>query len=76
MTPAEIFMESLGNYDGPFRRYFTSDDLNLERHASGLRSIAHDRNWTSPTKSTVHQFLRFFPEDEILKKWSGLMIES
>jgi glycosyltransferase involved in cell wall biosynthesis len=73
ITPAEIFIESLGNYGLPFLSHMSSFGHDRDRHAAILRQMGQDRNWTSSTKSTVHQFLQFFPNDSILKEWSELM---
>lgn len=74
LSPAEIMATSLGIYGGLFSEYLESTEpdrkLKLE---SQISALASSPNWTSPTKSTVHHYKKFF-DDEIIALWSKLML--
>jgi glycosyltransferase involved in cell wall biosynthesis len=70
----DIFMESLGEYGRPFADYCQAADEPAKQAAvAGIRDLAKSANWRSATKSTVHQYYTFFPNDKHLAAWSSLM---
>lgn len=73
LTPAEVFVESLGDYSGPFKSCLLSNKLDITIYEKAIIQMAKSSNWNSPNKSTVHQYYSFFPHDQYLKRWSALM---
>ncbi len=74
MTASETYLEALGDYSTPFRNYMDSYGIEREKYSLDIKHLSRSHNWTSDSKSTVHQFLHFFPNDSILKQWSELML--
>ncbi len=72
-SAAEIFVESLGDYAGPFQSYLQSTDKERKLQIEKIKELAQCGNWMSPNKSTVYQFLKFFPEDNTLNEWARIM---
>ena len=72
-SAAEIFVESLGDHAGPFQSYLRSNEKDRKPHIEKIKELGQCGNWTSPNKSTVYQFLRFFPEDKTLREWAEIM---
>ena len=74
ISAKDIFIESLGEYGQPFAAYCRADSDQAKASAiDGIRELAKSANWRSATKSTVHQYYAFFPDDEVLAYWSSLM---
>lgn len=74
ITPKDIFLESLGHHGGPFTSYCTA--TNDEERATALvkiRELAKLPAWQSETKSSVHNFNSFLPNDPFLSFWSHYM---
>ena len=69
-----IFIESLGSHSGVFKDYL-NDNGHLKKHLSHAQicTLSNYHQWVSESKSTVHQYLTFFPSDEILQAWSKMM---
>lgn len=76
---AEIFAESLGEDGEPFKKLLYSEnysDQTLKNAENSLNALSSKPNWTSPTKSTVFHYLKFFPEDKVLNKFCRLISPS
>ena len=59
----EVFLESIGDY----KDVFTSSEENIkELFKSNIQ-------WYSPNKGGVRQYLKYFPDNEYLKKWEKLL---
>ena len=68
--PYELYIESLGQSGEVLRRFneAANDDLSQE-----VRSLFNSNSmFKSKSKGSVFQYLSFFPNDEILAKWSVL----
>lgn len=77
LTPAELYIESIGEYSAPLKKYLSADN-NEEKSKSLLEIKAlFDTNimFYSNNKGSAVQYLRFFPYDETLKEWSNLVKE-
>ena len=72
-----IFLESLGNYAGPFKDYIsTKSFLEKDKIKSQIASLSAYPQWTSESKSTVRHYLKFFPNDQYLQEWSLLIAQA
>ena len=72
-----IFLESLGNYAGPFKDYIsTKSFLDKDKIKSQIASLSGNPQWTSESKSTVRHYLSFFPNDPYLQEWSLLISQA
>jgi glycosyltransferase involved in cell wall biosynthesis len=74
VSPAEIFIESLGECGREFSLSLNSDHT-ADRTVlnESIRSLAKlSYNWRSDTRGTAHHYHSFFPEDEYLRLWSDL----
>jgi glycosyltransferase involved in cell wall biosynthesis len=73
LRPSEVFMTSLGNHAGPFRAWVEAKNHKERMVAEAqISCLTAFPNWTSPTKSSVHHYFRWFPEDATLARWSQL----
>lgn len=75
ISAKDVFLESLGDYGESFAAYCNA--INDKEKKSAMRKIkklSEFANWQSKTKSTVHQFSSFFPNDKHLSFWSKSMI--
>ena len=74
ISPKDVFLESLGDYREDFISYCHAKNHEEEEMAiQKIKKLAKSANWQSETKSSVHQFLSFFPDDKYLSSWSKLM---
>lgn len=74
MSPKDVFLESLGSYGKAFTSYCDAKKEKEKKIAMGkIKKMAESANWQSETKSTVHQYHSFFPDDKYLSFWSKLM---
>jgi len=74
ITANDVFIESLGEYGRPFIDYCQAkDEVAKQVAVEAIKELAKSPNWRSTSKSTVHQYSAFFPEDKILLQWSSLM---
>lgn len=74
ITPADVFLESLGSHAEPFLSFYNSkDEKEREIYASQIKELAKHSIWQSETKSTVHNFNSFLPGDKYLSLWSEMM---
>jgi glycosyltransferase involved in cell wall biosynthesis len=74
VSPAEVFIESLGEYGREFSLSLNSDHT-ADRTVcnENIRSLAKlSHNWRSDTRGTAHHYHSFFPGDEYLGLWSDL----
>lgn len=74
ITAKDIFLESLGSYGKDFVSYCNAKTANEKRDAvKKIEKLSQSINWQSETKSTVHHYKSFFPDDKYLSFWSQLM---
>jgi L-malate glycosyltransferase len=74
ISPKDLFLESLGDYGEEFVSYCNAENDEEKKSAmKKIKKLAESANWQSETKSTVHHYHSFFPEDNLLKIWSNLM---
>jgi glycosyltransferase involved in cell wall biosynthesis len=74
ISPKDIFLESLGHHGKDFVSYCNAKNDKEKKIAMGeIKKLAESANWQSKTKSTVHQYNSFFPDDKCLSFWSRLM---
>lgn len=72
LTPHELYIESVGDYSGPFRAYIENKDRALIAHR--IKEMFETNSiFYSDNKGSVIQYLRYFPDDAFLKEWSGLL---
>jgi len=74
VSPAHIFLESLGSYGKEFLCSLSAhDEKDKEAAKDGIRKLYESSHlWNSRTRGTAHHYHYFFPEDNILKCWSDL----
>ncbi len=73
ITPKDLFLEALGSYGKDFIAYCqTKNKDEKNKVIKKIRTLAKSANWQSKTKSSVHHFLSFFPNDKYLTVWSKL----
>jgi len=74
ISPKDVFLESLGRYGENFVSYCNAkNNKNKEAAIKNIKKLAESANWRSKTKSTVHQYDSFFPNDKYLSFWSSIM---
>jgi L-malate glycosyltransferase len=73
LEPHHVFLESLGRYGGVFAEHLGPNNLTKAAAEDQLKSLGSRYNWSSDNKSTVHQYVKFFPDDAVLCEWSRLM---
>jgi hypothetical protein len=73
-SPAQIFLESLGEHGKEFLRSLTaSEEKDKKAAQEDIRKIYESSHlWRSNTRGTPQHYHNFFPEDSILKFWSDL----
>ena len=77
MSPKDIFLESLGHHGKDFVSYCNAESDEEKKSAIGkIKKLAESGNWQAKTKSTVHHYNSFFPNDPYLSVWSQLMREN
>jgi glycosyltransferase involved in cell wall biosynthesis len=72
ISPAEVFLEALGEYGDDFRDYLNTDKdktITVEK----IKNLAKSPIWSAKTRGTVHHYYEFFKEDQILQYWSKIM---
>lgn len=70
ITPAEVFAESVRGFHDEFIKYLTTKSVDEKnRLIEIIRQLGQYNQWQSPTKSSVHHFLKFF-NDSNLMIWS------
>lgn len=60
----DVFIESLGPKHG---KIFIENDVDK------IRELGKQERWKTPFKGTVHNYSNYFPEDRVLRRWSGIM---
>ncbi|HWR39326.1 MAG TPA: hypothetical protein VN611_07480, partial [Patescibacteria group bacterium] len=72
MSPAELYIESLGEHAEPLKFYVTADTYVQKKRAIDEIKGLFDTNpmFYSKNKGSVFQYLEFFPDDKNLKEWS------
>ncbi|MFC2035017.1 glycosyltransferase [Chloroflexota bacterium] len=76
ISPKDVFLESLGDYGEDFISYNNAKNDKEKKNAmETIRKLAESANWQSTTKSTVHHYNYFFPDDKYLSCWSKIMKE-
>lgn len=74
LSPKDIFLESLGDYGQDFVSYCNAKNAEEKKGAiEKIKKLAGTANWQSKTKSSVHQYYSFFPDDHCLSALSQLM---
>lgn len=74
ITSKDVFLESLDNYGKDFVSYCNAKNGQEKKNAiKKIKELAKSINWQSKTKSTVHHYHSFFPNDKYLSLWSKLM---
>jgi len=74
ISPKDVFLESLGDYGKDFVSYCNAkNNEEKELAIQKIKKLAESANWQSETKSSVHHYLYFFPDDEYLSVWSKIM---
>jgi hypothetical protein len=74
VSPANIFLESLGAYGKEFLCSLNAhDEKDKEAAQDGIKKLYESSPiWRSSTRGTAHHYHDFFPEDDYLKVWSDL----
>jgi len=74
VSPANIFLESLGSYGAEFLCSLNAhDEKDKEAAKDGIRKLYDSSHlWRSSTRGSAHHYHDFFPEDDYLKLWSDL----
>lgn len=74
VSPANIFLESLGAYGMEFLCSLNAqDEKDKEAAKEGIRKLCESSHlWRSSTRGTAHHYHYFFPEDKALQCWSNL----
>ncbi len=74
LTPKDIFLESLGDYGDAFVLYCNATNEKQKKIATEkIKKMGESANWQANTRSTVHHYNSFFPDDQYLSTWSKLM---
>lgn len=77
LTPSDIFLEALGDYGESFIFYCNAENDEEKKIAiEKIKKLGESANWQAKTRSTVHHYNYFFPDDRYLSIWSQLMKES
>ena len=76
--PYELYIESLGGEDGygcSFFNYLNASDAAFKKSAASEIQMFFRSNpiFSSKSKGSVMQYLKFFPDDTILKEWEKLI---
>jgi len=76
-SPHNIFLESLGDHGREFISSLKADHAGDKQTAGDrIRKLGESSYlWRSKTRGTPHHYHHFFPEDKILKLWSGYLRE-
>jgi glycosyltransferase involved in cell wall biosynthesis len=74
-SPAELYVESLGEYALPLRQYIGSKDTGEQTKAINAIKQLFNTNpmFYSQNKGSVLQYLRFFPDDQVLSSWADIL---
>jgi glycosyltransferase involved in cell wall biosynthesis len=74
VSPACVFLESLGAQADPFRGYMNAqDEHELEAAEENIRRLySSSYLWRSDTRGTPRHYHYFFPDDTYLKIWSSI----
>lgn len=76
-SPANLFLESLGNYDKPFLAFCYAYKVNDKiKTRNEIVKMGKSPIWQARTRGTVHHYNHFFPGDFYLEEWSKLMTHS
>lgn len=77
VSPHHIFLESLGKYGKEFICSLKADNARAKNAAmDGIKKLCGSSYlWRSNTRGTPHHYHSFFPKDNVLKLWSGLVRE-
>lgn len=67
--PYEWFLKFLGEYE----KIFDKMSKNIEKTQKNERLKINLRILKEKNKSSIYQFLKYYPEDEILKYWSDII---
>jgi glycosyltransferase involved in cell wall biosynthesis len=75
VSPAELFVESIGNYGDIFNRYiYTSDVKEKNLFRKEIEMIgASSSLWQASTRGTPMHYSAFFPSDTVLSEWKSFL---
>jgi hypothetical protein len=75
LSPAELYIESLGKYGIPLKQYFNSKDKDEQNKSIFEIKQLFDTNtmFYSKNKGSVLQYSRFFPDDKVLRAWCDIL---
>jgi glycosyltransferase involved in cell wall biosynthesis len=72
LKKSEVMAASLGIYGGVFWQALQATDLYTKsKLESQIATLSSSLNWTSPSKSSVHHYAKFFDDPDIAR-WSDL----
>ncbi len=73
LSPADIFLEALGDYGELFRIFMeTNNEESKNLALQKIKDFTDSPIWKAKTRGTPQHYFSFFGEDENLKIWSGL----
>ncbi|MDD2707158.1 MAG: glycosyltransferase family 4 protein [Verrucomicrobiae bacterium] len=77
ISPAQIFIESLGNYGGAFQRSLDAKSVEERKSADeNIKKLAESSPiWRSKTRGTPQHYHGYFTDDPFLARWSNLVAE-
>ena len=75
VSPEMLYILSLGNHAKPFKDYLNARDAEQLKMAEVQIKDLYNTNsmFYSKNKGSVLQYLRYFPDSTILKKWADLI---
>ncbi len=74
ITPKDIVLEALGSHGENFLLYCNAKTDDEKRKSSeAIRLMGKTANWQAKTRSTIHHYNYFFPDDPYISEWSKLM---
>ena len=74
ISPANIFVESLGEYGGEFSHFLNANNEKDKKKsiAAITRLLESSHLWRASTRGTPRHYHYFFPEDKDLRNWIDL----
>lgn len=74
IEPAQVFLQSLGEYKTPFHdAYFANDQKTRCLAEREIKKLKSQSNWAAKTKGTARHYHHFFPEDKSLTAWASML---
>ncbi len=76
IAPKDILLEALGSHGENFLLYCNAKtDEEKIIAQENIKKMGETANWQAKTRSTVHHYKFFFPDDPYISIWSELMIK-